>query len=1545
MDNVLETQGIPLTVFGGAVTEMAPEDLPEGASPFSQDVDYSPGSVFTRGGRLNQISYAGLSISKICNFAQNGGPPGTAWTSPLNATLGVPGTYASVSLNHQTVASNGISTFDVATTSFQNTVTSNSVSIGPLTPNFSNEVAFMASSIPLNATGGVFSPNAGWTAFGLALSNGYGPLVAQVFTSAAPISAGGTFSMAPLMSATCLATFRLAGPSLPTIIQQGGIFTGTWTGNQGPFSTFGATPVTAGNTLMVIFQSTEAAGTNPGVTDNLGNVYNQVAHISNSTNAGALQQTECAIFVAQNITGGVISFNTFNSGNSPTNAEYFVMELGAGAFGASTGNTAQVLQASNFNFSIPTGLSVMGAQIEIDGHQSTLASDTSISVTIGNPNSPATPTLSGQLPLADAAVTFGTKTTSWGLALTPTMLDSPLFQVNLSALATISDVTFSVYAIRLIVWLSPSPPANIDWIKTYEQTSSQVDTLILDSNGVLWDENVTSNPGVLNSIFLNILPNTYAKSITFDNIEYIAFSNLLNGTDIPRQWNSTNLDRISMVGPGAAPTAIGQTQNNTIVSITQAASTQIRRIAWGASANAINDSTPGNVLVIFGEGRTGSNTFASLPNAVVGGTIVLSGVPNPFPKKGGGSIPFNINGTYTVLSVTTAVVGGSEICPVFTVQAPGIAYGYSSDFGSGGPPPTSGWFYQATLATMTTQTQVPNLQVGGQFSITGTGGSPTAGYDGTWTVTTTPNAAQLQITSTQLNGGIATYSYTVITGSNPVVNEFITVTNTLNGGGIFNVQQVAITAASGSGGVGTGGSFSVGISGPNVTPAAENGSGIIFGTIFTFDPLVLVGNKTGGSVVSAGTIGVGIRKVCYSFLTRSGFITQPSPIAMFNVLGGSGQIVVSGLLVGPPNVVARIVHLTGANGGNFFNIPQPVTVISNGVPIVNSSTYVNDNTSTSVTLSFSDGVLLAGTAIDIPGNNLFADMELGSCRGLITYASRMIAWSEQNKIMNLRNLSFDGGIAGANQGGGVTTTFPAGWTVDPTNGGGVSLTSSPIFGFAVQIQNTSGITQATYGMLTQPAYLDEFLVPIVQSATTYSVRITASCPSGAAGGNLVVDLFSPSFNQAFGTFSVPLASMTPTMAIYTGTLLTTAFGQVPKDLLIRQYVTSIANNVTVQIDRDEPFPTLQPVFSVQMRGSYVGNQEAFDLVTGAFGPAQNQQPINGAFTMYDLLYALKERSWYSTSDNGVTEPNKWNWKEVSQKVGTVGILSYDYGEGWQLTANREGVFFFEGGEPLKISQEIQPLWDLINWSAGASIWLRNDPEQRRFTVGVPISTPNVYMPEFPANANPTSPNVIFMCNYRELNSGAAIASTGPIRATFSGRLMSPEPARKWSFWNIRCPYSDYIDRANNNWPQWFGTGYTDSKIFTVDAATLSDDGQAINSFYVTYGFVKPEMADAKGLGVFRMQFGYFTVLAVGSGNLNPYVYPESPLNPPYVLDQAPLPTVSAGDLELGVNIKGQRFFVRVGTNSVGSAWRVSKMVVALTPDSWSPVRGLTSAAL
>lgn len=47
---------VPIEEFGGLITELTPADIPMGASPFAQDVDYQLGAVFTRAGLASQLS-------------------------------------------------------------------------------------------------------------------------------------------------------------------------------------------------------------------------------------------------------------------------------------------------------------------------------------------------------------------------------------------------------------------------------------------------------------------------------------------------------------------------------------------------------------------------------------------------------------------------------------------------------------------------------------------------------------------------------------------------------------------------------------------------------------------------------------------------------------------------------------------------------------------------------------------------------------------------------------------------------------------------------------------------------------------------------------------------------------------------------------------------------------------------------------------------------------------------------------------------------------------------------------------------------------------------------------------------------------------------------------------------------------------------------------------------------------------------------------------------------------------------------------------------
>lgn len=1188
------------------------------------------------------------------------------------------------------------------------------------------------------------------------------------------------------------------------------------------------------------------------------------------------------------------------------------------------------LVASNFGFTLPSQ-AVNGISIGITGHQAGAGSVTAQLVKAGVlVGQTRTATLAG----ADSRIVLGSSTDNWGAGLVPADINNPAFGVAITAAGAgtffvdLVDCTTSQVASNL----------NYNWVKTYAQRNGQVSTLALDSSGVLHDEDVTNNPGVLNTIFTGILPGSFARSVTLDDVEYMAMSDLKQGFDMPRQWNGTNLDRISQVGPGSAPSINATTNGVSIVAspngITQIAAITLPAagngtwVLWSASPGTHN---PGNVLTfVF------PNSFTLPAGFVNGAFVAIQNLPsmNGFnANSGAGSNP----GTYQIFNVGGAIQGQSAYAG-FSVLLSQTAY-FSARVSGGAVT------LQLSLATVTATGQVPNVQVGSQFTISGAGA---AGWNGTWTCQATPNAAQLQITNTTLAGQTATYSYNLVTGAIPTVGQSVIITGCVNGNGIFNGTFVVQTASPTQ--------FTVFIAQPNVGSAGESGQALIDGTIFQFEPQKIVSNSGNGTIGTTGAIGAGSRACVVLYLTRNGYLSAPSPYVQFSTTGSTTSLVVSQIAVGPSNVIARVIAFTGAQVtqipgqiGNFFWIPAPVTVFdaSAGQNVTFTATIINDNSTTQATFTFTDAVLLAASAIDVQGNNLFEQKELGPTLGCIAYGGRMHHWGELNKVTNLINMSFDGGSgvnsAIGNQGVGLSTTFPLGWTASDTFG---SVIVNAIFGSSYYIKQTGATSPI--GMLSQPACKDQYGVNILNPQTTYSVRLGVRSPSSATTGNLVIDLFSPSFNRIYGLASFPLSSLSSAFQLFTSTLLTTVFiTAVTTDLQLRVYATGMTASEDVEIDRIEIFPTLQPVLSTQLTSSYVDNFEAFDQVTGVIDCSiQNQQPVRSGFTLFDTLYIVKSGCFLSTQDNGTTEPNGWTTRMVSNSVGTPSVNGVDFvdnqnqGESYALIAGRPGVYLFNGGEPVCVSGEIRSLWNLINWTYGHTLWIRNDQTNRRILVGVPLPTPNQWLPNAPVNSSPATPNVILAMSYKEVNSISELMDRSAVRASFTGKLIAPEISRKWSIWQIQSPYSDFVQRQNNTAPLFLGNSTGTGKVYQITEGRTDDDGAAINEFYTTYGFVKPDVEQAFQLTSTRKQFSYLTMVVSGNGSLGIKTIVDN-LFTGYsdTLLPVTLPNPGGFDTELPLNETGARLFLQFSMKAVGSSFNLSRLVLAMQKETFTPVRG------
>src|SRR6202158_793688 len=161
----------------------------------------------------------------------------------------------------------------------------------------------------------------------------------------------------------------------------------------------------------------------------------------------------------------------------------------------------------------------------------------------------------------------------------------------------------------------------INYVKTYETLNATLRTLLLDSNGALYKE---TTPSTLASVASGLAANSFANSPTLFGREYLAVSDGRAGNDLPRQFDDTNLDRVSQSGPGAGPTVVDE---NLIVAVvtspngaTQPAANSIAASPHGASEN-------GFLVTITTSAAHGLTTGQSVTIASVG----VAGYKGTFP--------------------------------------------------------------------------------------------------------------------------------------------------------------------------------------------------------------------------------------------------------------------------------------------------------------------------------------------------------------------------------------------------------------------------------------------------------------------------------------------------------------------------------------------------------------------------------------------------------------------------------------------------------------------------------------------------------------------------------------------------------------------------------------------------------------------------------------------------------------------------------------------------------------------------------------------------
>lgn len=902
-----------------------------------------------------------------------------------------------------------------------------------------------------------------------------------------------------------------------------------------------------------------------------------------------------------------------------------------------------------------------------------------------------------------------------------------------------------------------------------------------------------------------------------------------------------------------------------------------------------------------------------------------------------GSIVTVTGDSYAPFNVTNARVTAIPSSTTFK-----IAFTSSTlQSGTGGSVTPQGPSLIRTKGTVTATTSAAhNFQVGWTVQIAGfssvaVGGASTAQYSNGIVTVTTTTAHGLPVDANVILSGASDASYNTPNGV--LVLSVPTPTT-------FTLSYTPLSASA------TGITVSVPWNG-NYTIASVPST-----TTFTYADIGPDGSvSSSGTATIVGNITGGTHQVSLVFETRNGYMTKPSPPVTFTANGGY-LMQLNNILCGPPDVVSRIVIMTPvitppATTGSFYHV---------------SIMVIQDNTTTSAIMDVSDSNLLAGT-LDDP---LFLRQILAESSGCIGYADRMFWWGTKNRIQNFLNMGFDGGYlvpsgslsvtsgsatttptsgtlleletgwAGASilingtaytvlsVGGGnitLTSTFvgtggtyaatlyseigtlPPGWTTTLTGGATGSLAAS-LIGLGFSFTGSVGTTGDSVA-LTQNAYQDIFGASIVQPNTNYTVRFLGS----ETGAVVSIQCKLSSASTGFATAQTTNISGT-TAAWYEVPLTLPTPNSIPSDLILSLQVNYNGASITFTLDEVSVFPTNVPVTSSSLVASFADDPEAFDGVTGlvTVSPSDGES-IRACFQILDSkLYIVKERSLYWTEDDGTNEPSLWTVTPVSSRVGTPSIHGVGVGEGWAIIAAQEGAFIFWGGQPEKISQEIQPDWNTINWQYGHRIYTVVDLVNKRVHIGAPTGS-NQW------------PNVEFVLDYRGLQSGAEIASAWSVHySAYTNKILTIGDARKWTIWNVSANSAELVNRADGTQHLFRGNGAGNGKVYDQLTSQLSDDGAWINSYYTTYYGPSHQEEEQMRLSSDNHLFGYLKARITGAGFVT--VSTETLDGTTKVLRYLQPPSNPVYDSEYLVNVTAPRLAYKVQASTVGSWFQLTKLI-------------------
>lgn len=331
----------------------------------------------------------------------------------------------------------------------------------------------------------------------------------------------------------------------------------------------------------------------------------------------------------------------FQFGTTPIPIQPNTADTGTGTVYGTT-VFSDLLIVTQFGFTVPTGATIQGIQVTIEGFCS--VQNTNLSIQLVKSGVPVGDYALDYMPKNVAPLGYGDDNSLFGTSWSADDINNINFGVSIQASNTPTP-GFPVYVyvgyVTITVYYIPSA-ANFNYFGQFLAPTGISYKLALDTNGSWWFENTTINPGTLSLVLAGGAINSYGSGATVYDRAFVAMSNLtgqVTGSDIPRQYNFEGgwWDRITQVGPAIAPNVLAAQATGPIATITSislsgtvATITATNTLVagevgtfsgvTGGSATGMN----GQTLIVLSTGLSGSQFEVAFAGAA-GGPYTQSG--------------------------------------------------------------------------------------------------------------------------------------------------------------------------------------------------------------------------------------------------------------------------------------------------------------------------------------------------------------------------------------------------------------------------------------------------------------------------------------------------------------------------------------------------------------------------------------------------------------------------------------------------------------------------------------------------------------------------------------------------------------------------------------------------------------------------------------------------------------------------------------------------------------------------------------------------------